>query len=205
MSVTKKRSPLWYELPLLFFIIGGLIAYLKIKKDDPRKARNCLILGIVFTIPFVIVTSLYITLVVSSGLDSPLYRISSGSMEPNLNVNDVVRVNHDSFNELKIGDIIIFNRPAGHDRVIVARVAEILKDNPLIIRTKGDANPASIPGNDFPVTENEYIGKVVGTTQLDYITRISSPPINYIINAVQIGILIIPIILHLRYRKESKL
>ena len=205
MSVVKERSPLWYELPLLFIIAGGLIAYFKIRKDDPPKARDCLILGIVLTIPFVIVMGLYGTLFISSGLENPLYVVSSGSMEPNLNVYDVVRVSRDSFNELKIGDIIVFNRPTVQDRVIVSRVAEILKDNPLTIRTKGDANPASIPGTDFPITENEYLGKVVDTTpQMGYITRILAPPINYIINIIQIGILVIPIIQHLRYRKESK-
>ena len=47
----KNRSPLWYELPLIFTIFGGIIAYFKIKKDDPKKARNCLILGIILTVP----------------------------------------------------------------------------------------------------------------------------------------------------------
>ena len=204
MSVVKERSPLWYELPLLFIIAGGLIAYFKIRKDDPPKARDCLILGIVLTIPFVIVMGLYGTLFISSGLENPLYVVSSGSMEPNLNVFDVVGVSRVPFNEIKIGDIIVFHRPSSDDRVIVHRVAEILKDNPLTIRTKGDANPASIPGNDFPVTENEYIGKVVSTTpQIGYITRILAPPIIYIINAVQIGILAIPIIQHLRFVKNQ--
>jgi len=72
-------------------------------------------------------------------------------------------------------------------------------------RTKGDANPASIPGTDFPITENEYIGKVVDTSQFGYITRILAPPINYLISAIHIGILAIPIILHIRYRKGKRL
>jgi len=42
----KKRSPLWYELPILLSIIGGIIAFVKIRKDDPKKAKICLILGI---------------------------------------------------------------------------------------------------------------------------------------------------------------
>jgi len=92
----------------------------------------------------------------------------------------------------KKGDIIVFNRPSGHDRVIVHRVVDIIDNEPLIIRTKGDSNPASIPGTDFPITDEEYIGKVVYVIpQIGFITRILTPPLNYIIIAVIVGIMII--------------
>jgi len=45
-----RRSGLWYLLPILFGIIGGVIAYFVIKQDDPDKAKNCLYLGIVLLI-----------------------------------------------------------------------------------------------------------------------------------------------------------
>lgn len=127
------------------------------------------------------------------GTDNPFYVVSSGSMEPNLNVFDVLVVQgNDPFKELKKGDIIVFDRPSGHDRVIVHRVAEILDEDPRVIRTKGDANPASIPGTDFPITEEEYIGKVAYVVpQIGYVTRILTPPINYIIIAVIVGIMIL--------------
>ena len=41
----KKRSDLWYILPILTGIIGGLIAYMVIKNDEPLKAKYCLIIG----------------------------------------------------------------------------------------------------------------------------------------------------------------
>ncbi|MBI3639534.1 MAG: signal peptidase I [Thaumarchaeota archaeon] len=202
----KTRSPLWYELPLLFFIIGGLIAYFKIRKDDPRKARNCLLLGILLTVPLVIVLGLFIAFAIPTGTENPFYVITSGSMEPNLHVFDVVTISRDSFNDLKVGDIIAFNRPSGHDKVIVHRVAEILNKDPLTIRTKGDANTGSIPGTDFPVTDNEYIGKVTHIIpKMGYVTRLLAPPVNNIITVVQIGILLIPIIQHIKYRKKSNL
>ena len=50
MSEVKKRSGLWYLLPILFGIIGGVIAWFVIKEDDPIKAKNCLKLGIVLLI-----------------------------------------------------------------------------------------------------------------------------------------------------------
>jgi hypothetical protein len=45
-----RRSGWWYLLPLLFGIIGGVIAYFIIKQDDPIKAKNCLKLGLVLLI-----------------------------------------------------------------------------------------------------------------------------------------------------------
>ena len=61
---------------------------------------------------------------------NPFYIVSSGSMVPVLNVNDILIVGDgNSFNNLKVGDIIVFHRPAGEDRVIVHRVAEIQTDS----------------------------------------------------------------------------
>jgi signal peptidase len=136
---------------------------------------------------------IWIGLRVTFGTENPFYVVSSGSMIPNLNVFDVIVVQGNvPFDHIKVGDIIVFNRPNGHDRVIVHRVAEILQNNPLTIRTKGDANPGSIPGTDFPITKQDYIGKVEYVIpQIGYVTRILTPPINYIIIAVIIGIMLV--------------
>ena len=136
---------------------------------------------------------IWIGLRVTFGTENPFYVVSSGSMIPNLNVFDVIVVQGNvPFDHIKVGDIIVFNRPNGHDRVIVHRVAEILQNNPLVIRTKGDANPGSIPGTDFPISKQDYIGKVEYVIpQIGYVTRILTPPINYIIIAVIIGIMLV--------------
>ena len=136
---------------------------------------------------------IWIGLRVAFGTENPFYVVSSGSMIPNLEIFDVIVVQgHVNFDQLKVGDIIVFNRPDGHDKVIVHRVAEILNKDPLVIRTKGDANPGSIPGTDFPITKDDYIGKVVYVIpQIGYVTRILTPPINYIIIAVIVGIMLV--------------
>ncbi len=55
MTYERVRSRWWYLLPILFTIFGGIISYFAIRHDDPKKARNCLILGIVLAvIPFII-------------------------------------------------------------------------------------------------------------------------------------------------------
>ena len=46
----KRRSSLWFLLPILFNVIGGIIAFFIIREDDPRKARNCLYLGIILCV-----------------------------------------------------------------------------------------------------------------------------------------------------------
>lgn len=136
---------------------------------------------------------IWIGLRAAFGTENPFYVVSSGSMIPNLNIFDVIVVQGNvPFDHVKIGDIIVFNRPNGHDKVIVHRVAEILNKDPLVIRTKGDNNPGSIPGTDFPITKDDYIGKVVYVIpQIGYVTRILTPPINYIIIAVIVGIMVV--------------
>lgn len=46
----EKSSKLWYLIPIFLGIIGGLIAYLILKKDDSKLAKRCLIVGILTTI-----------------------------------------------------------------------------------------------------------------------------------------------------------
>ena len=151
------------------------------------------------------VLAIWIGLQVVFGTENPFYVVASGSMIPVLEVYDVLIVQgHDPFEEVEIGDIIVFNRPSDHNRVIVHRVVSIIDENPKTIRTQGDANPASIPGTDFPISEEEYIGKVVYTLpQVGYITQLLKPPTNYIIIAIVIGVMIIKQMMG--KKKESKI
>ena len=124
---------------------------------------------------------------------NPFYVVSSGSMEPVLKVNDVLIVRDGgSWQDLTIGDIIVFNRPEGGDRVIVHRIADIVMyaNGERIVRTRGDANPASIPGTDYPIRQDDYIGKVIYVIPgIGVITKVISPPVNYIIIAIILAIL----------------
>ena len=124
---------------------------------------------------------------------NPFYVVASGSMVPVLQVNDVLIVQgHEPFEEIQVGDIIVFDRPSDHNRVIVHRVYSIMSDDPKTIKTKGDANPGIIPGTDFPITEEEYIGKVAYTIpQVGYVTQLLKPPVNYVIIAIVIGVMIV--------------
>tara|TARA_B100000686_G_scaffold12901_1_gene12403 strand:+ start:1090 stop:1734 length:645 start_codon:yes stop_codon:yes gene_type:complete len=132
------------------------------------------------------------------GTPNPFYVVSSGSMIPALEVYDVIVVEGNTpFDDVEKGDIIVFYSPKlyeqGKERVIVHRVSlDMSTDEQKIVRTKGDANPSSIAGTDYPITEKEYLGQVEYVIpQVGYITQILQPPINYIIIAVIIGIMVV--------------
>ena len=46
----RPRSNWWFLLPIFLGLIGGIIAFFILRKDDPTKARNCLYLGIILAI-----------------------------------------------------------------------------------------------------------------------------------------------------------
>ena len=132
------------------------------------------------------------------GTSNPFYVVSSGSMIPALEVYDVIVVEgNTTFEDVEKGDIIVFYSPKlydqGKERVIVHRVSlDMSTDEQKIVRTKGDANPSSIAGTDYPITEKEYIGQVEYVVpQVGYITQILQPPINYIIIAVINGVMVV--------------
>jgi signal peptidase len=148
------------------------------------------------------VAVLWIGLTAYFGAQNPFYVVSSGSMYPELAMHDIIVISgHMLFEDVKIGDIIVFDRPKDHDRVIVHRVVAVVDDDPKTLRTKGDNNQRSMVGTDYPITEKEYIGTVVYVVpQVGFITQILQPPINYIIIAVIIGIMVIRQI----YKKDKK-
>ena len=150
----------------------------------------------------VCVAVIWIGLTAYFGAQNPFYVVSSGSMYPELAMYDIIVISgHVLFEDVKIGDIIVFDKPKDHDKVIVHRVVAVVDDDPKTSRTKGDNNQRSIVGTDYPITEEEYIGKVVHVIpQVGFITKILQPPINYIIIAVIVGVMIIRQV----YRKEKK-
>jgi len=84
--------------------------------------------------------------------------VGSGSMQPTLNVGDVVIITKVSINDIAEGDIIAYVSEQG---IVVHRVYKIVEEeNKYLVITKGDAN--NEPDN-IPVDERLIIGKVVVT------------------------------------------
>ena len=180
-------------------------------KDNKRKdIKIIIIIVVIFAIAFISIR----TVLADS---NPFYVVASGSMIPVLNVNDLIIVwakdNNTSFASANIGDIIVFKAPdpSEENKTIVHRVSAIIENGnnltgdvllcaPIAINeviqektilTKGDANECSIPGIDFPITQENYVGKVVYTIpQIGIIPQVLKPPVNYFIMAIIAGLLI---------------
>ncbi len=45
----RKRSWVWFLLPVFIQVIGGIIAYYALKPDESRMAKDCLYIGITLT------------------------------------------------------------------------------------------------------------------------------------------------------------
>jgi len=56
-SDTKKASLLWLILPIILFLVGGVIAYIALRKKDKRLGEICLVLGVGFTLLWWILNS----------------------------------------------------------------------------------------------------------------------------------------------------
>jgi len=61
MNPERPRSNFWFLLPIFLGLIGGIIAYFVLRQDDPKKAKNCLYLGIVLAIIGIMINLLVLT------------------------------------------------------------------------------------------------------------------------------------------------
>jgi signal peptidase len=154
---------------------------------------------------------MYIGIRFAFGSYNPFYIVASGSMIPTLNISDFVITNHNiPFSNLKVGDVIVFKSPLSlipdeQHETIVHRIVHISTgiDGNRVIRTKGDANDGSIPYIDYPIREQNYIGKVVYVIpKLGLVTKMIGPPTNYYII---IGAITITVVYYSRIgRKEQQ-
>jgi signal peptidase I len=174
---------------------------------------------LVFVIVTITILGFTLTAIHLGGPDSNFYVVVSDSMIPSLNTGHVVitSTNNDDtcFECLKIGDVIVFepNSPGRNSesgKIIVHRIEEtgFDSDGQRVIRTKGDANPQSIPGVDYPISKNNYVGKVIHVIPyaglllmyLDLLARVVMQPLLYIIIAA-----IVTAIFLLEYQKKKHL
>jgi signal peptidase len=157
---------------------------------------------IVFVLGVLIIVSLYHYLETEFENPLPFFVIYSDTMTPALDINDLIIVGDGHmFNNTNVGDIIVFKKPAGEDRIIVHRITEITSENgKRVIITKGDASPVSIPGVDFPVNNQNFIGRVKFV--IPQIGFLIIPPINYVLVGVIISA--VAIVIFINERKRGK-
>ena len=113
-----------------------------------------------FNIVLIVAVSLFVLSFIVIPLadkSSHLYIVTSGSMEPSLNVGDIVYVKDCGASKVNIGDVINFHREDEKYTVTHRCVDIIEKGNETFFKTKGDANEE----NDTSlVSEKDLIGKI---------------------------------------------
>jgi signal peptidase len=152
---------------------------------------------------------MYVGIRIAFGTFNPFYIVASGSMIPTLNISDFVIINHNiPFSNLKVGDIIVFKSPGSlipneQHETIVHRIVHISTGiEGRVITTKGDANDGSIPYIDYPLREQNYVGKVIYVIpKLGLVTKMLSPPTNYYII---IGVIMITVVYYSRIGRREQ-
>ncbi len=140
---------------------------------------------------------------VALGTSTPFFSVSSESMIPTLNVGDYIVIKYEPFNELKVGDIIVFHSPINPNDIIVHRINDTkIYIGQEVLITKGDNNLYPDP---WYVEQEHYIGKYTGfkIPYLGYLALLFPFPVNYIF--IIIVILIIFLIEFLPEKKENKM
>jgi signal peptidase len=165
-----------------------------------------------------IIFGIFLSIRIITGEFNPFYVVVSGSMIPTLQIGDVVVVQNSghgfggsgnsAFDHLSKGDIIVFRAPDdidedGMPRTIVHRIVLVgfnSRTNEQIVVTKGDNNPESYLGLDFPIREGNYVGKVIFIIpKIGLLIQFIKPPINYFISGGAIALF-----LFYYYQKELK-
>lgn len=107
---------------------------------------------------------LFVAYLIFIDTDKPVVIIEGSSMVPNINSGDIVLLHRQDFSELKLGDIIAFNKKRLDESettnpVVVHRIVEkrITAAGHVSLVTRGDFN---LDNDDEMVSESNYEGKV---------------------------------------------
>lgn len=122
--------------------------------------------------------------------------VMTGSMEPNINIGDMVIVKQIPQCEIHIGDIITYKVSNGRESV-THRVIEIIeKDGKITYKTKGDNNNSA--DTDIVTYEN-ILGKV--NFQVEGLGNI----ITYLFTGTGLGIIVLLILIHYSISSDRKI
>ncbi len=87
----RVRSRWWYLLPIFFNIIGGVIAYFILRNDDPKKAKNCLWLGIVLVAIEIGLFAVFLSICTSIGPCADFHNEFMSGMEEFMGPQDMMQ------------------------------------------------------------------------------------------------------------------
>lgn len=136
----------------------------KTKKCESSRSLGSIIVSVALVLAVILCLSVMLQ-VLDKGYFSvagySLFRVATGSMEPEIPVGAILVCKEVPIDTLELGDIInYYSREPGHfDRIITHRIIGITtgENGALRMETKGDANLVSDP---YFVTEENLIGQV---------------------------------------------
>ena len=129
-----------------------------------------------------------------------LFRIISGSMVPDYNIDEIVVCKDIDVNDIKVGDVVVYRGRIGelNDKLIMHKVVDINReDHGLIFHVKGIQNTASDPN----VQSGQIVGKVIFKSQV--LTHIYDLATSTYSSFVIVIILVINVFLSFRPRKRE--
>lgn len=170
------------------------------RRHRPRIARGVMTLAVVISGIALIWFGFQTVL----GTPTPFYVVSSGSMIPALQIGDIIIVQDTNLSDgIFEGDVIVFDRPTDKQVVVVHRVIDVVDDTPQrALRTKGDNNRLV---DGWLVTEEYFLGKVIFTVpKIGYLTRILSPPLNFIFVIIILAVIFLSEALPSKEKRRMK-
>ena len=172
--------------------------------DTSKKKKNIMdtVENVVLAVLFVAVVILLISVIMGT---SPFFFVQGISMHPTLENGDLIAIDRAPFDNLKIGDIIIYNKSEIYPEPVVHRIIKItLIDQEEFLFTKGDNNQFQDP---LPISRNEYKAKYIGIRipYAGFVGRALAPPVNYIIIVLLILYLIYDNFFKSKKKTEEKI
>ncbi len=115
-----------------------------------------LIMKYIITVFLMLLMFIVVFLVVAPYFGWRIHTAIGDSMTPVLKSGGIVITQPVEPADIKLGDIITYSR---YDTLVVHRVVEIIEDDSLLFRTKGDANeePDSHLVHDYDITGRVYL------------------------------------------------
>ena len=100
-NIQQPAGKIWYLLPLTLYWIGGIIAWAKIKNRNPKRARNCLIVGFLCSVLPLIPAGIFLVGAMGMG---------SGSSE----INDALSIFPEQIQNIKREQILTCENNMGY-------------------------------------------------------------------------------------------
>jgi cytochrome b561 len=125
---------------------------------------------LIYLVPIAIIILGYFAISYATNEPSPFTIVTGTSMTPTILAGSIAMIDKVPFDQLKIGEVIVFSPPAASSGIC-------------------DNNSGSIPGIDFWITESMYVGMVI--LQLPIAGYITQPPYNEYLGVLLLALFII--------------